>query len=171
MAPNLSSIELVGSVVCKSQPWMLDPKCIPIPWRKIEKKEKLKLAVMWDDGMVRPTPPVRRALKETAEKLRKAGHEVVDWEPTGHEELNSILDQFFLSDGGKSIAKLLKLCSEPIRPEMERYGRAVDNGVYALWQLHAQRNELQREYLERWNACEGLDGIISMLPLEPTRWA
>lgn len=161
MSADLSTIDLFGSVVTNSQPWTQDPKCIPMPWRKVDKKQKLKLAVMWDDGMVRPTPPVRRALQETVEKLRKAGHEVVDWEPTGHQELADILDKFFLSDGGKSIAKLLEQCSEPIRPEMERYARAVDNGVYSLWQLHAQRNDLQRQYLERWNACEGLDGIIS----------
>ncbi|KAL1956424.1 hypothetical protein VTO42DRAFT_7310 [Malbranchea cinnamomea] len=161
MSAHLSSIELFASVVTNSQPWLQDPKCIPIPWRKVERKQKLKLAVMWDDGMVRPTPPVRRALRETVEKLRKAGHEVVDWEPKGHKEMNEILDKFFLSDGGKSVAKLLEQCAEPIRPEMERYGTAVDHGVYELWQLHLQRNELQREYLERWNACEGLDGLIT----------
>lgn len=62
-----------------------------MPWRTVERKQRLKLAVLWDDGMVRPTPPVRRALRETVEKLRRAGHEVVDWEATGHEEGNDIL--------------------------------------------------------------------------------
>jgi amidase len=49
------------------------------------------LAVLWDDGMVQPTPPVRRALRETVEKLRKAGHEVVDWESKGHKQAVEIL--------------------------------------------------------------------------------
>jgi len=36
--------------------------------------------------MVRPTPPVQRALQETVEKLRRAGHDMVDWEPKLHNE-------------------------------------------------------------------------------------
>ncbi|EEH35611.2 acetamidase [Paracoccidioides lutzii Pb01] len=44
----------------------------------VEPKQRLKLAVLWDDGLVRPTPRVLTALKETVEKLRSAGHEVVD---------------------------------------------------------------------------------------------
>ena len=74
-----------------SQPWLKDVKCIPIPWRQIEPKKKLKIAIMWDDGVVRPTPPVRRALKATAEKLKEAGHEVVDWAPKGHRKALEIL--------------------------------------------------------------------------------
>ncbi|TPX26534.1 hypothetical protein DIZ76_011996 [Coccidioides immitis] len=159
MGPSLDSLSLFASTVTNSQPWLKDPKCIPIPWRNVEPKKKLKIGIMWDDGMVRPTPPVRRALKETAEKLQKAGHEVVDWAPTGHDKANDILDRFFLSDGGKSVQKLLSLSDEPIRPEMERYGRAVDRGVYELWQLHAERNTLQKEYIDRWSTA-GLDAIL-----------
>lgn len=51
----------------------------------------MKIGILWNDGMVRPTPPVRRALKETAEKLRLAGHEVIDWEPIGHAQAADIL--------------------------------------------------------------------------------
>lgn len=48
---------------------------------------------------------------------------------------------------------------------MDRYGKAVDRGVYELWQLHAERNALQKAYLDRWNAA-GLDAIICMsIPL------
>jgi amidase len=68
----------------QSQPWLHDPRCLPIPWRSVEKKPELKLGVMWHDGVVVPTPPVSRALRETVEKLKAAGHEVVEWEPTGH---------------------------------------------------------------------------------------
>ncbi|KAK2740133.1 hypothetical protein FQN57_006248 [Myotisia sp. PD_48] len=160
MAKNIESIALWSSIVTNSQPWLNDPKCIPIPWRSVEIKPKLKIGILWDDGMVRPTPPVRRALKETAEKLKKAGHEVIDWEPTGHAEAENILDRFFLSDGGKSVEKLLAMSDEPIRPEMERYGRAVDHGVYALWKIHQERNALQKAYMDRWNAND-IDALIT----------
>ncbi|KAK2814573.1 hypothetical protein FQN49_008149 [Arthroderma sp. PD_2] len=160
MARDLGSISLWAEAVVGSQPWLNDPKCLPIPWRQIEIRKSLKIGIMWNDGMVRPTPPVRRALKETAEKLRASGHEIIDWEPVGHEQAAHILDRFFLSDGGKSVEKLLAMSDEPIRPEMERYGRAVDHGVYSLWQLHKERNTLQKDYLDRWNALE-LDAIIA----------
>ncbi|KKZ60694.1 hypothetical protein EMCG_04621 [[Emmonsia] crescens] len=161
MAPTLESIKLFSSTVTNSEPWVRDPKCIPMPWRTVERKQRLKLAVLWDDGMVRPTPPVRRALRETVEKLRSAGHEVVDWEATGHEEGNDILDSFFLADGGKTVQQILIKANEPIRPEMGRYSQAEDGGVQALWQLHVKRNKFQMQYMERWNACEGLDGLLT----------
>ncbi|EEH20415.1 hypothetical protein PABG_02674 [Paracoccidioides brasiliensis Pb03] len=161
MAATLECIKLFASTVANSEPWVRDPKCIPIPWRTVEPKLRLKLAVLWDDGLVRPTPPVRRALKETVEKLRSAGHEIVDWEAAGHKEGVDILDRFFLSDGGKTVRGILATSKEPIRPEMDRYGQAKDGGVQALWQLHVERNKLQQQYMERWNAIEGLDGLLT----------
>ena len=75
---------LFAKTVVEAQPWLVDPKCLPIPWRPVERKPKLKLAVMWHDGMVAPTPPVARALAETVEKLKAAGHEIVQWDPVLH---------------------------------------------------------------------------------------
>lgn len=97
MARDLHSISLWAEAVVGSQPWITDPKCLPIPWRQIELKRSLKIGILWNDGMVRPTPPVRRALKETAEKLRLAGHEVVDWEPLGHAQAADILVRVAIS--------------------------------------------------------------------------
>lgn len=59
--------------------------------------------------------------------------------------------------------QILAAAKEPIRPEMDRYDRAKDGGVQALWKLHVERNKFQQEYMERWNACEGLDGLLSEL--------
>lgn len=79
MGRNLSDLTLMAKTVVNSEPWLKDAKCLPIPWRSVELNKKLKLAVLWSDGMVTPTPPVQRALKETVAKLRAAGHEIVDW--------------------------------------------------------------------------------------------
>lgn len=57
--------------------------------------------------------------------------------------------------------QILIKANEPIRPEMGRYSQAEDGGVQALWQLHVKRNKFQMQYMERWNACEGLDGLLS----------
>ncbi len=39
----------------------------------------LRVGAMWDDGVVRPQPPMRRAMRIAVEKLRKAGMDVVDY--------------------------------------------------------------------------------------------
>lgn len=36
---------------------------------------KLKLGVIFDDGVVKPQPPITRALREVTRKLAAAGHE------------------------------------------------------------------------------------------------
>ena len=91
LARTLEDVVLFSKTVVGMEPWRHDPKCLPMPWRAVEPKPKLKLAVLWNDGVVTPTPPVQRALRETVEKLRKAGHEVVDWAPEGHPELTKML--------------------------------------------------------------------------------
>ncbi|EON62436.1 hypothetical protein W97_01658 [Coniosporium apollinis CBS 100218] len=161
MGRTLEDIVLLSKVIVNSEPWHKDPKCLPIPWHPVEAKTKLKLGVLWDDGMAKPTPPVQRALKETVEKLKKAGHDIVDWAPDGHAQALGILGRMFVADGGKSIRKILEPVNEPWRPEMEYYTKAQELGVYDMWQLQLERSELCKQYLDRWHACDGLDAILA----------
>jgi amidase len=80
MARSLSTIEYFMQNLLDSNPWNLDPGCIPIPWREElaappPPNWKLKLGIVYDDGVVRPQPPVMRAMRETARRLKDAGHE------------------------------------------------------------------------------------------------
>ena len=85
MAKNLDDMICYSKAVVDAQAWLVDPKVLPIPWRPVERKSKLRIAVLWNDGIVRPTPPVTRALSETVEKLKAAGHEIVgNWDPLLH---------------------------------------------------------------------------------------
>ncbi|KAE8346855.1 hypothetical protein BDV24DRAFT_157860 [Aspergillus arachidicola] len=159
MASTLEEITFYSKTVIDQEPWVNDPKCLPIPWRPAEPKHRLKLAVMWNDGIVTPTPPVTRALKETVDRLRRAGHEVIDWVPTGHKEARQLLQRKFVADGGKSVRGLLAPTGEPFREEMRDYEKATELGVHEMWQIHLERNNLQKDYLHRWNAS-GIDGIL-----------
>lgn len=94
MARTLEDIALYSEAVIDAQPWLVDPKCIPIPWRHVEPKRRLKIAALWNDGVVAPTPPVARALKVTVEKLKAAGHEIVDWDPRLHAKAIELLVGF-----------------------------------------------------------------------------
>jgi amidase len=84
LARSLADITYYTKAIIDSKPWLIDPKCVPIPWRVIEPPKKLKIGVIRHDGIVMPTPPVQRALTATVEKLRKAGHEIIEWSPEGH---------------------------------------------------------------------------------------
>jgi amidase len=71
--------------VIDSRPWLKEPSLFPFPWRDevsyIERASggKLKIGVMWDDGVVKPHPPITRALEEVVQSLRMVpGIEVVD---------------------------------------------------------------------------------------------
>lgn len=160
MGKTLDDILLFSKTVVGLEPWMQDPKCLPIPWRSVKIKQKLKLAVMWDDGMVTPTPPVQRALKETVDKLKKAGHEIIEWHPSLHAQALSILGRMFVADGGKSVRAILEPTEEPFRPEMQAYAEAEEMGVYAMWKLHLERTELQKKFLDQWNSYGDLDAIL-----------
>jgi amidase len=100
MARSLRDILLFSETVVGAEPWFHDPRCLPIPWRTVEKKKKLKIGVMWNDGSVLPTPPVTRALKETVAKLEAAGHEIVEWKPEGHKSaINLLVSSHRVADG------------------------------------------------------------------------
>jgi amidase len=160
MARTLEDIITYSKAVINSQQWLLDPKVLPIPWRQVEQQKKLKIAVLWNDGICTPTPPVTRALKETVESLKKAGHEIVEWDPKLHAKALDQLGRMFVADGGKTVKNLLAPTDEPIRPEMQQYQDAQDLGVFEMWQLHLERTELQRQYLEQWMSYENLDAIL-----------
>ena len=165
MAKTLDEIVLYSKTIIDQQPWFQDPKCLPIPWRPIESKQHLKLVVFWHDGIVTPTPPVARALRETVNKLKAAGHDIVEWNPTEHKQAGILLRRMFVADGAKSIRGLLEPTKEPFRPEMSSYKNSVELGVHEMWQVQAERSELQKRYLDRWNAIGGLDGILCRLAL------
>lgn len=95
MTRSFNSLSYITKAVIEAEPWRLDPKCLPIPWRESvyqEARERaLVIGIMADDGVVKVHPPIERVLKEMAEKLRAAGHEIVNWTAEGHAEYISIM--------------------------------------------------------------------------------
>ena len=52
MARTLDDLELFSRVVVGAEPWRVDPKCVPIPWRSVKIAEKLRIGVVWHDEIV-----------------------------------------------------------------------------------------------------------------------
>lgn len=81
MASSLATTEYFMQSLLASNPWDIDPSAIPIPWRTElatpPTDRKLRIGVVIDDGVVKPQPPVTRAMNETIQALRAAGHESI----------------------------------------------------------------------------------------------
>jgi Asp-tRNA(Asn)/Glu-tRNA(Gln) amidotransferase A subunit family amidase len=70
------------------------------PWRSDVNLGNITVGVMRDDGIVKPHPPVLRALRTAADKLRAAGVKVVEWEPHDHTRGHVMLGPLRFSCGG-----------------------------------------------------------------------
>lgn len=85
-------------VILDAEPWRKDPSLHQMRWREHAQcinpkgEKKFRVGVMWDDGIVKPLPPVTRALHEIVAKLKLVpGVEVVEWKPFHHDEAMEIL--------------------------------------------------------------------------------
>ncbi|KAK9429180.1 amidase signature domain-containing protein [Lipomyces doorenjongii] len=190
MTRNLDSLISITKAVIENEPWTLDPKCIPIPWRQeifdqYLSKKKFIIGVMKDDGVVRVHPPIERTLREAAEKLKAAGHEIVEWSaPDLHQELVPILNKFYIADGGEDVKSDVNKMGEPFMPYVEAMvNRGPPISIPEYWHNMVLKRELQKKYLDRWNASgkltstsEPIDFILApgcphtAVPCRKTNW-
>lgn len=99
LAESFSSIKLFMKTVMDAKPWMLDAGCLNLPWRIDDPTmlprhpAKLRVAVMLDDGIVVPHPPIRRAIQELVEFMQRDRDRVmvVPWVPYKHDEAWEII--------------------------------------------------------------------------------
>ncbi|EQL34858.1 amidase [Blastomyces gilchristii SLH14081] len=182
MCPSIGAVKLFcESVLSKTAaPWNLDPKIIPMPWRRdvIQPKgRKLRFGILGpSDGTITCHPPVERALKTVANALKAAGHDVITWEPIDHKEIVDLLNESFDELGSDAIIPVLEEYKEPLFGSMERAFSACKNRTSKfdpakLRQMIVKRNQLQAAYLERWMATKTdtdgpMDAIIA--PVAPT---
>ncbi|KAK0855473.1 hypothetical protein LTS02_011088 [Friedmanniomyces endolithicus] len=175
LARSLPSLHLVTKAVIDAKPWELDPKVLPLPWREEAYKEvqsrPLVIGLLVDDGVVKVHPPVERVVREVAAKLREAGHEVIDWDPSGHEECIRIMvsqthalsppylpltalssqDQYYTADGGEDITRAVSAGGDPDLPHVSALvNRAPAIPVYEYWQLNRAKVAAQKAYLDKW---------------------
>ncbi|KIW21475.1 hypothetical protein PV08_02055 [Exophiala spinifera] len=177
MSRSLKSLQIYSEAVLSEHvaPWEVDHKVVPIPWRKnvIQPPgRKLRIGIIGiDDGLTTVHPPVERALNMTRAALEKAGHEVFTWSASeDHPVIAKNLQAAFFDLGAAAITDLLKPYNEPFFPCMEGYGIAAAAGEGQLGPtkmrlMNLKRNELQKAYLDRWNATAAdgkprMDAII-----------
>ncbi|GME86529.1 unnamed protein product [Ambrosiozyma monospora] len=111
LARSAQDIDLFMSASLQGKPWERDANLIPMPWRNVSvpAAKDLKVAIMFDDGVVKPTPPIIRGLKLAEEKLKAAGVSVVEWKTLGDvEKLVATCGSMYNQDANKGQKTLLE---------------------------------------------------------------
>lgn len=157
LSNSVDDLELFMKSYLSKEPWEKDQQCLPIPWREvpIPTPTDLTIGIVYDDGVVKPHPPVIRALKEVEEKLRAAGVNVVKWEPHRVYEAIEVVNSAYTSDGNSAVFERLNKSGEPLAPLSEhflQFGKGdkglsnVENQAYTF-----TREVLRHEYMHLMN--------------------
>lgn len=179
LSTSLEGIKLFMKTVIAAKPWLTEPALLPFPWD--EKKglkppgAKLKIGVLWDDGVVKPHPPVIRAMKEVVEKLKSVEDvEIVDWKPYKHDEAWAIIASLYFCDGAREEIDAINASGEPWRPltthiiKDNSYVKPL--GIAELWHWQIKREAYKMAYAKVWNdtatgksATGELEGMVDVI--------
>ncbi|PLN74628.1 amidase signature domain-containing protein, partial [Aspergillus taichungensis] len=100
-------------------------------------------------SVVRPHPPITRALQHAKTKLQAAGIKVIDWEPYKHAHGWDIISSMYFPDAATSQRDLLATSGEPALPLTEwafAYSRPDPLTISESWNLNTQRDTYRDEY-------------------------
>lgn len=166
LARSADDLSLFMKTVVDRKPWEKDPLVLPIPWKDVTAPEpkSLKIAICYDDGVVKPTPPILRALKIAKTKLEAAGVTVVEWKPVDVQKLVEASYISYNCDLNHSQKKHLSLSGEPVVYLSEKglsFGKG-DGHVSGtdIQQLTYLRDHSRCQYMDLMNEM-GIDYILT----------
>ena len=164
MSTSLQGVKVFMKALIDQKPWLHQSVLLPFPWRMdedllpktAEGRAKLKVAVMWDDGVVRPHPPISRALRLIADALKQSEDvEVGDWVPYEHHRAWPILASLYFADGGAEDKAALALSGEPPRPLtnfiIHDNPYCKELSIAEMWEWTGKRDAYRDEYMHHWN--------------------
>lgn len=163
MSTSLAGLKLFMKTVIAAKPWLVEPSVLPIPWqdqKSYPNGQKLKIAVLWSDEVVKPHPPIIRALREIVEKLNRFDDfEIVDWAPHNHAEAWEIISSLYFCDGAAEDSEAIDGSGEPWRPLSKwiiKENPLVKRlSVEEIWKLTGRREAYRRAYAKLWNSTGG----------------
>ncbi|KAJ6559048.1 general amidase [Mycena vulgaris] len=181
MSNSLSGVKVFTKAVLDAQPWLKDPLVIRKGWSESEYRlahhgggGQLCFAIMWDNGVVKPHPPLHRAMVMTKKALEAAGHKVIDWVPHRHLEIYKNAETIFAADGGHDYRQQcegVEPLIQTMSPSTDSHENALDEplvkglvgepyhrSAYELWELHAEKRALRKSHLDYWRATVSQTG-------------
>ncbi|KAH9059607.1 amidase signature enzyme [Lactarius vividus] len=175
MTRTLEDLETFWRAIVGMKPWEYDPSCVPIPWRTMNLPKKMKLGVLWDDGVVAPSPACKRALQTIVSLLEQDGHEVTAIDPPSPLRALQI--------GSQLMANAFITASSHIR-WWESNDPGVATGLFALrlpriltklcawFYRYVLRDAVYAAVVEGWHAKDGQEfyALIGEREEYRTRW-
>ncbi|KAJ7134751.1 general amidase [Mycena epipterygia] len=181
MSNSLSGIKIFTKAILDAEPWLKDPLVLTKGWSESEYRldrhgggGHLCFAIMWDNGVVKPHPPLHRAMDITKRALEAAGHTVITWEPHRHLEIYKNAETIFAADGGHDYRQQcegVEPLIQTMSPTTDSHDNALDEPLvkglvdepyhrtaHELWQLHAEKRELRKSHLDYWRATVSQTG-------------
>ncbi|KAL0959790.1 hypothetical protein HGRIS_011476 [Hohenbuehelia grisea] len=182
MAQTINAVKLFTKAIIDAKPWRKDPMAIHKAWSEEEyalsehgKGGKMCFAIMWDNGVVKPHPPLWRAMRMVKRALEAAGHKVIDWVPYKQLEIYKTAEMIFAADGGHDYRAVCEQSGEPLLRSMslpsDNHGRPIDHPLfrsllgepkhytaYELWRLHKEKRDLRKDQLDYWEATVSQTG-------------
>ncbi|RDW85348.1 hypothetical protein BP5796_03673 [Coleophoma crateriformis] len=160
MAQSTESLRLFTKAVIDSKPWLIDPKSPPIPWREEMASEvigrPLRIAIMHWDGYILPQPPIRRALRNVEETLRRAGHDVVPMFEMDQPLADELGTKVCVSDADLDVQRSRDRSGEPklilVPPPLEK---PKPMSLLENWALAMERTKYQAQILQKWAQTAG----------------
>jgi Asp-tRNA(Asn)/Glu-tRNA(Gln) amidotransferase A subunit family amidase len=161
ISASFEGCQIFMKTLIDQKPWRTEPSLLPLAWNypptkshllKEDGKKKLRIGVLWSDGVVQPHPPVTRALKELTQRLSGSeGFEVVEWKPYRHDLAWDIISALYFCDGAKQDREAVAASGEPWRPlsEFILNQPGVPDREYTVsevWGLTIRREEYRKAY-------------------------
>ncbi|CAK7236661.1 hypothetical protein SBRCBS47491_009714 [Sporothrix bragantina] len=164
LAPDLDAVKLFCQTVLDAKPWKINPAVVPMPWNaSITAPTKLKIGVLYDDGIVHNSPPVDRCLREAAAQLKAAGHEIVElgaeWARI-HRDAAGVAFKMYTQEGGVGFKTELEKSGEPPIPRTCTGWTEKRLTPMEIWLNHRQKKMLRQEYVVTFNEL-GLDAVVT----------
>lgn len=156
MARSLADIEFITKLIFNGKLWQSDPKVVPVPFsdNSSVKQNKLTYGLWKFDGLVRPHPPIQRALEETASRLQAQGHEIVEIQLPNMEKIYETAMSIFTADKGLEVQQMCKESGEPVVSAVKGFVCSKPGespiDVNEWWSLCNQQYDCQLEFYKFW---------------------
>src|SRR5579859_1947173 len=140
MCHSQRDIQMFMENVLSTEPWKKDHSLVALPWRKPTLPKKIRVGIMWHDGVVVPHPPITRGMKEVKAAMEKYPDlfEVVDWQGLDHKLAWDITSSLYFMDGGAQDKAAMAASGEqhtPLTDFILGQKGVKDNTITEVWEV------------------------------------
>ena len=155
LAHSARDLTMFTKVIRAAQPWLGDPAVIPFICEKGVSKRKPVIGVIEQSGLT-PHPPILRAIRDAAAKLRNAGFEVKEFTPPDFAEVGRITRELFTLDGFSYPKREMTKAGEPVVPSVKaiNFWDMSAKSPEEMWAWNAKKIGIQKAMLDCWQKAQ-----------------